>query len=115
MASISINPVPEDLIDVDLPHSGKQVSVSIPPLDCLKPSDMAKALNTSQEVGVEDGTPEFYRHLLHVFATTKDQKAAVENMTIRQLIQFSEAWHEATEVSLGESSGSTDSSKSGKD
>lgn len=109
MANIVIDPVPEDSIDIAIPHGSKTVEVSVPPIDCLKPSEVAKAISTAQEVGVEDGTAEFFRHLLHVFARNKDQRAAVENMTTRQLVSLGNQWNELTEISLGEQSRSGDS------
>lgn len=116
MSDFDITPVPEDEnIPLRFPTSGgKWVDFPVPPLDLIDPDKVKKALETSREFGVQPDEPEFMRHLLLAHNPTKGQTAAVEKLRQRQLVEVSNKWAKASEVSLGESSSSSTSSTSEK-
>lgn len=109
---------PFDDIEFEIPDNAKggTVSITVPPLDCMKPTDVEK-MNKQLEAVPED-TPAIrnpnknatalIQHMLAYY--NPKAKAAVWNLVPREVKAINDHWEKESEVGLGESLPSTDTS-----
>lgn len=89
--------------------TGKSIVLSLPPLDCVYPEDLAEITKKIEESALNVPT-EVVRIFLGHFATTKEQRAAVDKLVARQLTQIDKIWTKESGITVGESEPSTDTS-----
>lgn len=99
-----------DNIEIIIPPATgvKPVTLTVPPLDCMRPVDTAAINAQIKEKGDMQGG-EILQLMLKFFNSTKAAKAAIENLVPRQLNEIDEYWQQQSELKPGESSPSTDS------
>lgn len=104
-------------ITIDIPDTkGGTITLTVPPLDCMKPADVDKI--NKQLAEIDETTPEhrnpntnalaLARHLLAFY--NPKAKAAIEALVPRQISAIDDYWGKESEISLGESKPSTESS-----
>lgn len=107
-----------DNIEFEIPDNikGGSINITVPPLDCMEPSDVEK-MNKQLDAVPED-TPAIRNPnknatalIQHMIAYYNPKaKAAVWNLVPRQVKAINDHWEEESGVGLGESSPSTDGS-----
>lgn len=106
-------------IDFEIPDGkGKSLTISVPPLDCMAPSDVAK-MNKSLDEVPED-TPAvkhpgknataLIQHMLSYYNPAKAKRDAIWDLVPRQVDVINKHWDAQSEMNLGESEPSTESS-----
>lgn len=106
-------------INFEIPNGkGGTVELSVPPLDCLEPVDVEKMNASLQEI--PEDTPQIrnpnvnptalIQHMLAYYATRKEQREAIWSLVPRQVKALNEHWEANSELRLGESEPSTESS-----
>lgn len=99
-----------DNIEFRLPtKTSTPVVITLPPLDCVAPQDM-EAVGKKIEEENPAQPSEIVRLFLMHFATTKEQRTAIDKLVTRQLVQLDKIWTRESGITVGESEHSTDSS-----
>lgn len=95
-------------IEIDIPDGkGGVVTLTVPPLDCLKVEDVEQVNKKLEEL--EFITPnDFVKTLLKHYNKTKKEQDAIDNLVTRQITLIDRQWKEYNEVDLGEFSDSAD-------
>lgn len=99
----------DDIEIIIPPATGvKPITLTVPPLDCMRPVDTA-AINAQ----IEEKSPlqgsEILQLMLKFFNSSKAAKSAIDALVPRQLNEIDVYWQEASGLTVGESSPSTDS------
>lgn len=108
-------------IEFDIPAGkDKKITISVPPIDCLPPDDIA-AMN--KQLAVFEANDELadvqnpakngaamLRFQLKYFNPGKQKADAIDALVDRQLRHIDRIWGKSAEIELGESESSTDES-----
>lgn len=107
-------------VEFDIPAGkDKKVTLSVPPMDCISPSDvdaMNKQLEAFEDADVEDArnplkdAAALLRFQLKYFNPGKQKADLIDGLVVRQLRQIDKHWAEASQIDMGESETSTDDS-----
>lgn len=110
-----------DLIEFDIPAGkDKKITLSVPPFDCILPSDSAKMTEELEKfeadeklLDVQNPTKNaiaLARFMLKYFNPGKQKADAIDALVTRQVMQIDAIWSKESGIELGESSPSTDES-----
>lgn len=109
-----IDPIPDDGVPFTLPAKTGTVDITVPRLGDVAPKILNQLDKDLKKDRVPGDHPESTRYLLRLLVEGKESQESVEGLTVNQLVQISEIWNEESGVSMGESEGSTNSSKNAK-
>lgn len=111
-------------LEFEIPGTGgKPLTISVPPLDCLEPSDVKK-INKEIEETPDDADPlndprvnpvAMLKTMLAFYQPRKVQRDAIWALVPRQVNEINEIWERESGATVGESEPSTDSSSAGTD
>lgn len=118
--AFTLSPI-ED-IEIPIPDlKGGTITLTVPPLDCMDPTDVKKM--NKQLDSVPDDTPTIVhpgknanaliQHMLAFY--NPKAKAAIWNLVPRHIGEINDYWDSKSEMNLGKSEDSTDSSSSKKE
>lgn len=109
-----------DRIEFDIPAGrDKKVTLSVPPLDCFAPEDVAEMNKQMEELDKSDlpdaqnplkSATALIRFMVKYFNPGKQKADAIDSLVPRQLNQIDKLWTEESGIDLGESVPSTDES-----
>lgn len=109
---VRIEPVDNQNVVFELPYNGNFIEVTVPALDCLPPKAIETIGKAAEEKGIPQDHTEFIRLVLEHTgkSSSKSFKNCIAALTARQLVQIDKAWNDASELPVGESSPSGESS-----
>lgn len=99
-------------IEIIIPAAtgNKTVTLTVPQLDCMQPADVTKINAMVQEDDTIRGNgTEVLRFMLKYYNTSKTAGEAIDKLVPRQMNEIDKYWQEKSEMTVGESSPSTDS------
>ena len=103
-----------DDIEFTIPSGkDKKITITIPPVDCLYPTDVTAIQNEAEKQHIGNGSVEIMRLFLLHFNNTQAKKDAISKLVQRQLIEIDRIWSQESGIPLGESLPSTDMSSEG--
>lgn len=108
-------------IEFDIPAGkGKKLTITIPPIDCISPDDVAamnkqlEAYEANEELADVQNPAKYgaalLRFQLKYFNPGKQKADAIDALVDRQLHHIDRIWSKSAEIDLGESEPSTDES-----
>nr|DAP09311.1 MAG TPA: hypothetical protein [Caudoviricetes sp.] len=86
---------------------GKKITIAIPPVDCLYPTDIAAIQNEAEKQHIDNNSVEIMRLFLLYFNNTQAKKDAIGKLVHRQLVEIDRIWSQESGIQLGESLPST--------
>lgn len=92
---------------------GKKITITIPPVDCLYPTDITAIQNEAEKQHIDSDSAEIMRLFLLYFNNTQAKKDAISKLVHRQLVYIDRIWSQESGIHLGESLPSTDMSSEG--
>lgn len=92
---------------------GKKITIAIPPVDCLYPTDVTAIQNEAEKQHIGNGSVEIMRLFLLYFNNTQAKKDAINKLVQRQLVYIDRIWSQESGIRLGESLPSTDTPSEG--
>ena len=97
-----------DNIEFNIPAGkDKKVTITIPPVDCLYPTDITAIQNEADKQHIGNDSVEITRLFLLHFNNTQVKKDAISKLVQRQLVEIDRIWGQESGILLGESSPST--------
>ena len=103
-----------DDIEFNIPAGkDKKITITIPPVDCLYPTDVTAIQNEAEKQHIGNGSVEIMRLFLLHFNNTQAKKDAISKLVQRQLVEIDRIWSQESGIPLGESLPSTDMSSEG--
>lgn len=97
-----------DNIEFNIPAGkDKKVTIAIPPVDCLYPTDVTAIQNEAEKRHIGNDSVEITRLFLLHFNNTQAKKDAISKLVQRQLVEIDRIWGEESGILLGESLPST--------
>lgn len=98
-----------DNIEFNIPAGkDKKITITIPPADCLYPTDINAIQNEAEKQHIGNGSVEIMRLFLLHFNNTQAKKDAISKLVQRQLVEIDRIWSQESGIPLGESLPSTD-------
>ena len=103
-----------DNIEFNIPAGkDKKITITIPPVDCLYPTDIVAIQNEMDKQHIKNGSVETMRLFLLYFNNTQAKKDAISKLVQRQLGEIYRIWSQESGIPLGESLPSTDTPSEG--
>ena len=98
-----------DDIEFNIPAGkDKKITITIPPVDCLYPTDINAIQNETEKRHIGNDSVEIMRLFLLHFNNTQAKKDAINKLVQRQLVEIDRIWSQESGIPLGESLPSTD-------
>ena len=97
-----------DNLEFNIPAGkDKKITITIPPVDCLYPTDVTAIQNEAEKQHIGKDSVEITRLFLLHFNNTQAKKDAINKLVQRQLVEIDRIWGQESGILLGESSPST--------
>ena len=97
-----------DNIEFTIPSGkDKKITITIPPVDCLYPTDVTAIQNEAEKQHIGNDSVEIMRLFLLHFNNTQAKKDAINKLVQRQLVEIDRIWSQESGIPLGESLPST--------
>ena len=97
-----------DNIEFNIPAGkDKKITITIPPVDCLYPTDITAIQNEAEKQHIGNDSVEIMRLFLLHFNNSQATKDAISKLVQRQLLEIDRIWSQESDIPLGESLSST--------
>lgn len=91
----------------------KKITITIPPADCLYPTDVTAIQNEAEKQHIGNDSVEIMRLFLLHFNNPQAKKDAISKLVQRQLVEIDRIWSQESGIQLGESLPSTNTPSEG--